>query len=156
MLSIAIPGLDDLAIEHLVLDFNGTIACDGRLLEGVEPALRTLSERLTIHVVTADTFGTAVKQLTGLPTHVTVLAAGNQHIAKRDFVRALGPDVTACIGNGRNDRLMLAEAAMAIAVVLGEGAAVETVLAADVVATDIVAALDLLVRPDRLIATLRS
>ena len=60
------------------------------------------------------------------------------------------------VGNGRNDRLMLKEAALGIALLQAEGAAGEALLAADVVAPDILAALDLLLAPDGLIATLRS
>ena len=60
------------------------------------------------------------------------------------------------VGNGRNDRLMLKEAALGIAVLQAEGAAAEALLAADVVAPDILAALDLLLAPEGLIATLRS
>ena len=56
----------------------------------------------------------------------------------------------------RNDRLMLKEAALGIAVILKEGASAESVAAADVVCTDIVAALELLQNPLRLIATLRT
>jgi soluble P-type ATPase len=49
---------------------------------------------------------------------------------------------------------MLKEAALGIAVVLGEGAAVEALLAADVAAPSIIAALELLTNPLRLVATL--
>ena len=54
-----------------------------------------------------------------------------------------------------NDRLMLQTAGLGIAVMQAEGAAVETVLAADVVVPDIIAGLDLLLHPLRLVATLR-
>jgi soluble P-type ATPase len=63
---------------------------------------------------------------------------------------------TVAVGNGRNDRLMLQESALGIAVILNEGAAMQTLLCADVVCTDIVAALQLLIHPLRLTATLRS
>ena len=59
------------------------------------------------------------------------------------------------MGNGRNDQLMLEEAALGIAVILEEGAAAVTLSAADVVCTNIVSALELLDNPLRLIATLR-
>jgi soluble P-type ATPase len=107
-------------------------------------------------VVTADTFDNARSQLEGLPCQLTVLPIGNQDQAKLAFVKRLGSGHTACIGNGRNDRLMLQEAALGIAVVLAEGAAAETLVAADVVCTSIVAALELLQNPLRLTATLRS
>ena len=61
-----------------------------------------------------------------------------------------------CIGNGRNDRLMLKSAALGLAVVLAEGIAGETIPAADVISRSINDALDLLLNPLRLTATLRS
>ena len=71
-------------------------------------------------------------------------------------MRRLGGDNAVAVGNGRNDRLMLQEAALGIAVLQAEGAAVEALLAADLVAPDILAALDLLLVPGALTATLRS
>jgi soluble P-type ATPase len=61
-----------------------------------------------------------------------------------------------CVGNGRNDRLMLQVAGLGIVVVQAEGAAVQTALAADILSPDILTALDLLIHPLRLVATLRS
>ena len=156
MIEISIPGHRDLQLEHLVLDYNGTLACDGEILEGVRRSLDALSQDLEIHVVTADTFGKAKAQLEGFPCRLVVLPVQDQDEAKGAYVERLGADRTACVGNGRNDRRMLKESALGIVVVLGEGAAVESLLAADVVATDIVAALDLLRNPLRLVATLRS
>ena len=60
------------------------------------------------------------------------------------------------MGNGRNDALMLKEAALGIAVIQEEGGAVETLLAADIVTHSVLVALDLLLNPLRLTATLRS
>ena len=62
---------------------------------------------------------------------------------------------TVCIGNGRNDTGMLKIARLGIVVVQQEGMAVAALLAADVVASNIVAALDLLLIPKRLVTTLR-
>jgi P-type E1-E2 ATPase len=156
MLSTEIPGYGTLTLEHLVLDYNGTLAVDGVLVTGVKAALNALSENLTVHVVTADTFGKAAKGLEGVNCRLTVLEAGSQDQAKADFVDRLGADRTVSIGNGRNDALMLAKAGLGIAVILGEGASMVSLNAADVVFTDIVGALDLLMHPLRLTATLRS
>lgn len=60
-----------------------------------------------------------------------------------------------CIGNGRNDHLMLRPAALAIAVVQQEGAWTDTLASAQVIVREIRDALDLLLYPQRLIATLR-
>lgn len=156
MLEIAIPGGEILRLEYLVADFNGTMACDGALLPGARDALCRLAEKLGIHIVTADTFGRAKEALAGIPCELAILSERGQDSAKLRYVEVLGAAGCVCIGNGRNDRLMLAQAALGIAVMHQEGAAVETLMAAKVVVPDINAALGLLLNPARLIATLRS
>lgn len=156
MIEIDVPGFGALSLAHLVLDYNGTLARDGELIDGVAERLRALADTLEIHVLTADTFGTARRALAGLPCAVTVLGAGDQAAAKAAVVERLGPRQVVAIGNGRNDRLMLERAALGIAVILEEGAAAATLRAADVVATRIDDALALLGAPARLTATLRS
>ncbi len=156
MIEIAIPGYETLKLEHLVLDHNGTLACDGILIEGVKDRLQKLAGHLKIHVLTADTFGKARAQLQDAPCKLSILTAENQDIGKIKYVRELGPNQTVCIGNGRNDRYMLKHAVLGIAVMLAEGVAVEALKNADVICTDINDALDLLLNPLRLTATLRS
>lgn len=156
MIEIAVPGYKTIQLTHLVLDYNGTLSCDGEMITGVEACLNELSKKVKIHVITADTFGKARSQLAKTSCEVMILPLENQDAGKLDFVKKLDAAQTACIGNGRNDRLMLKAAALGIAVILGEGAAVETVTAADVVCTSILSALELLQNPLRLIATLRS
>ena len=156
MIEIAIPGYGDLNLSHLVLDYNGTVAVDGMLLPEVGRILTGLSRELAVHVLTADTFGKAAGFLEGIPLELVVLPEGDQARRKQAYVRQLGPANACCIGNGRNDRLMLEEAALGIAVILEEGAAAQTLMAADVVCKDILTALELLRSPLRLVATLRS
>lgn len=157
MLEIQIPGLKrPLHLSHLVLDYNGTIACDGDLIAGVRDRLEKLSAHLEVHILTADTFGSVREALAGIPCRISIIPRKEQARAKLSYVERLGLDCSVCVGNGRNDRLMLKEAALGIAVMQAEGAAVEAILGADVVITDILDALDLLLHPLRLTATLRS
>ena len=156
MIEIAIPGYRDLQLAHLVLDYNGTIAFDGNLIPGVSEALKQMAGRVMIHVLTADTFGSVRKRLEGLPCRLFVLGSGPQDREKCDYVESLGAVHTVSVGNGRNDRLMLAASVLGIAVIQGEGAAAATLAAADVVCPDILSALELLMNPLRLTATLRS
>jgi soluble P-type ATPase len=156
MREVDIPGYASLRVKYLVLDYNGTLAVDGALLPGVGRRIRALSRVLEIHVVTADTFGSVRAALKGLPCRVSVLPARGQDRAKRAYVVRLGAARTACIGNGRNDRLMLKTAALGIAVLQGEGAASVALAAADLIAPTITEALDLLAKPLRLVASLRS
>ena len=55
MLEIRVPGLRPLHLEHLVLDFNGTLARDGMLLDGVRDRLDRLSKVVRIRVLTGST-----------------------------------------------------------------------------------------------------
>lgn len=156
MLNIDIPGWDRLGLEHLVLDYNGTLALDGELVPGVEECLAALAGDLAIHVLTADTHGSVRQRLAHLPYRVHVLGRGDETLAKLEYVRGLDARACACLGNGRNDQLMLKEVALGIAVLGPEGAAAQAILAADVLAPGIVPALELLLKPQRLRATLRS
>lgn len=156
MIAVDIPGHPPLRLEHLVLDYNGTLAVDGKLETGVGEILNRLAADLKIHVVTADTFGKAKAGLEGIDCRLSILPPGAQDAAKLDYIRQIGSGRTVAVGNGRNDRLMLRSSALGIAVILKEGAAMETLAAADIVCTGIVPALELLQMPLRLTATLRS
>lgn len=153
-LIIDIPGWRRLALEHLVLDLNGTVALDGALLPGVAQAVDQLSSDLACHLVTADTFGTAAS-LFGPGVAVQVIQAGNEGAQKLALVKRLGLDKVAALGNGANDVEMLRASALGIAVLGGEGAFSDVLMAADLVAPGPQAALELLLKPDRLRATLR-
>jgi soluble P-type ATPase len=156
MIQVDIPGYRELKLTHLVMDYNGTLAVDGQLASGVGEALEALAPQIAIHVITADTFGRAADQLKDTPAELSILPPGHQDVAKRDFVNRLGCAGTVAVGNGRNDRLMLQAAELGIAVILREGAAAETLAAADIVCNGILPALELLAHPLRLTATLRS
>jgi len=155
-MEIEIPGFGSLQLSHLVLDYNGTIAQDGQLIQGVRKRLVALAKDLKIHVITADTFGGVKERLSDIPCKIHILEAEAQDIGKMEYVQKLGADRTVCIGNGRNDVLMLKKAALGIAVIQDEGAAIGALLAADVIVPSILSALDLIANPLRLTATLRS
>ena len=156
MIEIEIPGYKTLKIAHLVLDYNGTLAFDGALIDGVKKSLAELSQMLTVHVITADTFGGVKKALEDIDCNLALIPLDHQDVAKLEYVKKLGCEQTVSMGNGLNDRLMLRESALGVAVIQGEGAAFETLASADIVCTDIKSALSLLNNPLRLIATLRS
>jgi len=156
MIEIEIPGNKTLKIVHLVLDYNGTIAFDGALIDGVKESLDELSQMLTVHVITADTFGSVKKALEDIDCNLALMPLDRQDVAKQEYVKNLGCEKTVSMGNGANDRLMLKASALGVAVIQEEGAAFETLALADIVCTDIKSALSLLNNPLRLIATLRS
>lgn len=155
-MEIDIPGYGHLHLKYVVMDYNGTLAVDGRLAEGVRDSLNRLAEDMELHVITADTFGLAAQGLSGVNCGLQVLAGEDHAAEKQAFVRTLGAENTVSIGNGRNDRMMLQASALGIAVLLEEGAAVEALMAADILCPSILSALGLLENPMRLKATLRS
>ncbi|MFV0436697.1 MAG: HAD family hydrolase [Desulfopila sp.] len=156
MLQIAIPGRAPLILRHLVLDYNGTLAEDGRLLSGIAERLLALQPVLDLHVVTADTHHNVAQQMAALPIQLHILTAAEQDRQKARQIQLLGSSGVVAIGNGRNDSLMLAESALGIAVIQREGCAGAALQAADIICTDCRDGLDLLLFPDRLKASLRN
>lgn len=155
MIILEIPGRESYTIEHLVLDYNGTLAVDGKLLPGVAQSLQDFSSQLAIHVLTADTFGSCARELQAFPLTLSVIPSARQDEHKKNYVEVLGSHACVCIGNGRNDCLMLECAAVGIAVIQQECAAAAALRCADIIAPDILSALSLLQKPLRLAATLR-
>ena len=155
MISLEIPGYGSLELEHLVLDYNGTLARDGVLLPGVAESLQKLARELAVHVVTADTFGSVAQQLLGLDLQIEILRSGDHTAEKRALVERLGSSRCAAVGNGNNDRAMLSAAALGIVVSGSEGCSIQTLGEADLLCLSIDEALGLLAHPKRLVATLR-
>jgi P-type E1-E2 ATPase len=155
MIELNIPGSGALQIQHLVCDVNGTLALDGKLLDGMVRALNALRDRLILHLLTADTHGRQelIDQQLGLKA--VRIQAGNEGRQKADYVRGLGAESVAAIGQGANDAEMLKAAALGICVLSKEGTAMETLLSADLVVSGIFDALDLFDKPLRLVASLR-
>jgi soluble P-type ATPase len=153
MIEIDIPGYKHLKIAHVVFDVNGTVAVDGELIEGVAPLIRLLRQQVDVHLLTADTHGkqkTIDRQL-ALTAHIVQRGA----VEKADYVAQLGAETVVAIGNGAIDSLMCEVAALGIAVIGGEGVASMLLSRVDVVVIDICDALNLLLHPNRLRATLR-
>ena len=155
MIRIEIPGGEEIKIEHIVFDVNGTLALDGILLPEVSSLLMELSERTNIHLLTADTHGKQAEIDQQLGITATRVKAGKEAEQKAAFLKSLGPDQSAAIGQGANDSLMLKEARIGICVLSEEGTALETLLQADLVTPNINTALSLFIHPTRLVASLR-
>ncbi|NPV90923.1 MAG: hypothetical protein HPY50_09135 [Firmicutes bacterium] len=156
MLKVDIPGSDTLELHYLVLDYNGTLAEDGEILEGVEERIRFLADYLKIYIITADTFGLVKEYCSRLPVEIVKISGTGGYSQKEKFVKKLGPDRVVAIGNGFNDHLMLEASWLGILVIGSEGAAARSILNSDVVCRSIEEALDLLIHPQRLVATLRT
>ena len=155
MIELNIPGRGTIQLKHLVCDVNGTLAVDGQLHEGLPRSLKALQDRLTIHLLTADTHGKQAIIDQQLNLQAVRVQPGNEAEQKAEFVRQLNAAQVAAIGQGANDAAMLNTAAIGIGILSTEGIASETIKAADLVVPDIFTALALFEKPLRIVATLR-
>ena len=144
-------------LSNLILDLNGTLTLDNRFIDGVLPRLQKLSKILNVYLLTADTNQTADELAKSIDHNIQIkkLESGRGDIQKLHFLEEIGRERTAAIGNGCNDSLMLKEAALGICVIGPEGAAVEALMASKVVFLNICDALDIFIKRNRMIATLR-
>ncbi len=157
MIKISIPGRQiTLILENLLLDLNGTLAVDGILLDGVKERIEILKDKLRIYIITADTFGAGRDIARELGVELLKVSPENGAQDKLDILNTLQADTSIAVGNGYNDRFMLANAGLSILVIEAEGCSIEAMQAADIAVKSIIDALDLLINPMRIIATLRS
>lgn len=154
-MKIEIPGCKTVELKHLLLDYNGTIAVDGKIPEAVREKLHTIGEELKIHVLTADTHNTAKSMCEGLPLTVHTFPGKDAAPEKLRVLKELGADRCIAVGNGCNDIPMCKEAALSVAIIGEEGAASQLLQNTDIAVTGILQALELLEKPKRMIATLR-
>ena len=155
-MKLQIPDFGTLEIKHLVSDFTGTLSVDGTLVPGAAERLNRLAKEIEIHVLTADTFGKVHEALQGLPCTIHLLNEPGEDRQKATYIEALGPEAVFAMGNGRNDGRMLRAARVGVAVCLAEGCAKDALQAADLFVNSTCDALDLLLKPLRLKAGLRS
>jgi P-type E1-E2 ATPase len=155
VIELNIPGRGPLRLQHLVTDVNGTLAVDGKLIDGVAQQIGWLKDQLTIHLLTADTHGRQATIDEQLDLTAVRIQPGNEAAQKAEYVRRLGAETVVALGQGANDAAMLKEAALGICVMSREGLATETLLGADLLMPDIATALELLNNPLRIVASLR-
>jgi soluble P-type ATPase len=153
---IKIPGRETVEIKNIIFDYNGTIAIDGQLIEGAAKSINELSSDFNFHVITADTFGSVNNELKDVTCKVIKIPEQNQDQTKVEYLLKLGKETTLCVGNGRNDKLMLKESVVGIAVIQDEGTSTDTLMASDIICKSIMDVLEFLKKPDRLKATLRN
>ncbi len=153
---VKIPGKESFEIKNVVFDYNGTVAIDGKLIAGISDIINELSNSFNFYVITADTYGTVKKELENTNCEVIVIPNSQQDICKLEFVKELGLQDTLSVGNGRNDKLMLKETVLGIAILQDEGLCTETLLNSDILVKSIFDVFGFLKDSNRLIATLRN
>ncbi|WP_291493653.1 HAD family hydrolase [Desulfurella sp.] len=155
-MEIEILGVGKIVLKRIILDFNGTLATNGVLIKETKGILENLSKAFDIHIVTGDTFSSAKEQLKGLNVKTIIAPLIDQTTFKLDYAKSIGLSNLVAIGNGKNDSLMLKYAKLGICVIGKEGANIEALQNSDIVVCDIISALELLLYPKRLVATLRA
>ncbi|HZX20965.1 MAG TPA: HAD family hydrolase [Clostridia bacterium] len=156
MLIYDIPGTGEIRIENIVFDFNGTVAVDGKLIEGVKESLIKLKNYANIYILTADTFGTVKAQCNDLGIDVKTFPKENAGLFKKKIVEELGAESTICVGNGVNDVEMFKVCRISIATVEGEGCSGKLLINTDIAVNSIQDAVELILSNDRMKATLRN
>jgi P-type E1-E2 ATPase len=154
MITMDIPGWGNMDIDNMLLDLNGTLATDGKIRPEVKGKINSLSGKVSIYILTADTQGTADEEMRDLNTKLIKMPAEDSKNKKFEFIKDLEIEKTVAIGNGNNDQLLLKEAGLGIAVLGEEGMSVSAMKDADIVVKSISDALDLFLKPKRLLATL--
>lgn len=145
-----IPNYGEIQFGAVLFDLNGTLGESGRVTEEVKHLLERLAGKYTVVVLSSDTFGTLEEEFNGLPVRIERVSSGAE---KARIAEGYKPYVA--VGNGNNDVAMLEGAELAFCVVGPEGAAVDALLASDIVVKDVKDALTMLLDERKLVATLR-
>lgn len=157
MISVQLPNGRQYEFHHVVFDYNGTLAEDGRMSDGVRELLAELAAKVHVAVITADTFGLAQQELATVPgVELIILAADQDGTEKARRVLEWGAEHTVVVGNGINDQPMFFIAGLKICVQGPEGVSTGVLAAANIVVQSPSDAIRLLLQPKRLIATMRS
>jgi len=153
MINIQRPGQKPLEIDFILVDFEGTLASDRRVHPKAKDKINLLSKRTKIYILTKEEKERVEEVLKKVKAEIIYLTEGESSQKKLHLLRQLGATRTVAFGNGVEDGPMIAEAGFGICVIGKEGASAEAVKNADVVFTDILDALDFLLKPLRQRAT---
>lgn len=152
-MKINVPGSGLYDLRTLVLDLNGTIALNGKLVPGVKQRIQKIkSLGLDVYIFTGDTRGTGLK--TAKILGVNLVKAGTAS-EKLSALKKIKPINCVTIGNGAIDDKFLKYSRLGIAVLQSEGVHVNALMAADILMPSINDALDILINKTTFISTLR-
>ena len=154
MITLQRPGQQPLEIEYLLIDYEGTLASDGRIHPKAKDKINLLAKRIKVFIFTKGEKAAVEERLRKVNAEIVCLAGSESSRQKLDLLRQLGPDKTMAIGNSQDDAAMIEEAGLGICMIGKEAAAGESLRRADLVVTNILDALDFLLKPLRQKATL--
>jgi soluble P-type ATPase len=144
---------EEIELKTIVLDLNGTLSNHGVLYPGVKERLDTLRE-LGFHIVlfTGDQRGTAKETCAYLGIDFTKVTDAK---GKGEAMEKLDCETCVAIGNARIDIETFKKAKLAIGTLQAEGIHPVILPRIDILVPNINDALDLLLNPDSLCATLK-
>jgi P-type E1-E2 ATPase len=155
MIEFQVPGMGKVEIKNVVFDLNGTLSMNGTISQDVEKKIRQLSQRVNVFILSSDTRGNLKELAEKLGVNYRRVSSPPENVAKEKFVEELGSENTIAVGNGKNDELMLKKAKLGIAVIGEEGACSSAILNADIIVINPLHALELIMDPQKIVATLR-
>lgn len=147
-----IPGFENLELNTIILDLNGTLTVGGVLVDGVKERIEKLKKNFSIYLFSGDTRGNGKTIADDLEIHFVKASSGEE---KKQELLKLNPETTVSIGNGLIDVEITKIARLGIVTLQSEGVHIQTLLASDIIVPNINDALDILIDDNRLIATLR-
>ena len=154
MISIQRPGMESLDIHFVLIDFEGTLAMDGRVHPKAKDKVNLLSKRATITILTKSNREKVEETLKKMKVEILYVTEEDSSQQKLNVLQRLGPHQTAVIGNGLDDVRIMEQAGLGLCVIGKEGSSAEAMVKADLVVTNVLDALDFLLKPLRQRATL--
>jgi soluble P-type ATPase len=154
MILIERPGQEPLEIEYLLIDFEGTLAMDRRVHPKAKDKINLLSKRLKIYIFAKEEKERVEEVLKRVKAEIVFLNRGEASKQKLELIQRLGAFRTAVIGNGIDDLSIMKEAALGMVILGKEGTSGVLIQIANLVFTDVIDALDFLLKPLRQRATL--
>ena len=154
MIVIQRPGTSPLEAEYLLIDFEGTLASDRRVNPKAKDRINLLAKRLKVTIFARSEREWVESVLRKVKADIVYVPEGAAAQGKLDLLKRLGREKAVAIGNGADDIPVLQETALGICILGREGAAGGAFTKADLVFTDILHALDFLLKPLRQKTTL--
>ena len=154
MISIQRPGQPSIDIEYLLIDYEGTLASDGRVHPKAKDKINLLSKRVKIYILVKSEKERVEETLRRVKADLFYVTEGEASKQKLDLMLNLGAPRTVVIGNGVDDLPIMEEAGLCLCVIGKEGTSSEIIERADIVFIHILDALDFLLKPLRQKATL--
>lgn len=138
-------------LDTIVLDLNGTLSVKGKIPPGVAPRLKKLKQQFRIFLLTGDQRNNAASLCKKLGIDFVHTHSSKE---KEREMKKLGKHCVA-IGNARIDKGMFKHAKLCIVTLQAEGIHASILQDADIIVPSILDALDILLQPASLIATMK-